>query len=109
MQQKYLVVLFWFRLLENVNYRNRLPPALGGRISFLTKRLLGDYVGFDLSSDTEVPILLKEFSLYLFLFLFTIPPMISNRVDVCLLFVLLGLSGHGSVFNICSLSLLVPQ
>ncbi len=58
-----------------INYRNRLPPALGVRIWFLTKCLLRDYVGFDMSSDTEV------------LFL-TVPPMISYTVDVYLLFVL---------------------
>lgn len=63
-----------------VNYRNRLPPALGVRIWFLTKCLLRDYVGFDMSSDTEVLMRLKDF--------LTIPPMISHTVDVYLLFVL---------------------
>ena len=63
-----------------INYRNPLLPALGARIWFLTKCLLRDYVGFDMSSDTEVLMLLKDF--------LTIPPMISYTVDVYLLFVL---------------------
>lgn len=89
-RQKYLVVLLLIACCHisapppwTVNYRNRLPPALGVRIWFLTKCLHGDYVGFDVSSDTEVLMLLKD-SL-------TIPPMISYTVDVYLLFVLFTL------------------
>lgn len=75
----------YFRTTSStVNYRNRLPPALGGRIWFLTKCLLRDYVGFDLSGDTVVLMLLKDFFL-------KIPPMISDTVDVYLLFVLFAL------------------
>lgn len=59
-----------------INYRNPLPPAPGARIWFLTKCLLRDYVGFDMSSDTEVLMLLKDF--------LTIPPMISHAIDVYL-------------------------
>ncbi len=86
-RQKYLVVLLLIACFHisvpppwTANYRNRLPPALSGRIWFLTKCLHGDYVGFDVSSDTEVLMLLKDF--------LTIPPMISYTVDVYLLFVL---------------------
>lgn len=73
----------------SVNYRNRLPPALGGRIWFLTKFLLRDYVGFDLSSDTAFWCFSK----------LTIPPVISNNIGVSQLFVLLG-NAMCSIFNI---------